>query len=187
MLRFHRIQATTLRLLAVGLTILLSSGIEQVAFATVDTKSYENYMRQLIQLSKKNSRNPFAAMIIDNKSGKVLCDGVFDPTVNRTYHGEMVAINNCVAKYPNLNWSNTTLITDAEPCAMCTGAIVWTGIPKIVYGTSVPFFVKHHWTQINVRAEHIIKNSPFYKGTVIGGVLHQETDKLFANAYRRLG
>lgn len=146
--------------------------------------TYESYMRELIKLGKeKNPHFPFAAMIIENKTGKILCEGVFDPSVNRTYHGELVAINNCVAKYPNLDWSNTILITNAEPCAMCTGAIIWTGIPKIVYGSSVPFFIEHQMTQINVRAEYVIKNSAFYKGTVVGGVLHEETDQLFADAY----
>jgi tRNA(Arg) A34 adenosine deaminase TadA len=146
--------------------------------------SYEQYMQQLIKLSKKNPRYPFAAMIINNKTGKILCHGVNSAFINPTYHGEMVAINSCAAKYPKLDWSNTTLITDAEPCAMCTGAIIWAGIPKIVYGTSVPFFVKHHWNQIGVRASYIIKQSSFYKGSLMGGVLHEETDRVFAEAYK---
>lgn len=151
---------------------------------TVDNHFYEPYMKQLIKLSNKNPRYPFAAMIIDNNTGTILCDGV-NSSSNPTYHGEMLAIKHCLAKYPKYNWAKTTLITDAEPCAMCSGAIVWTNISKIVYGTSVTFFVKHGWNQINIRAESVIKGSPFYKGTVIGGILHQETDRLFAEAYSK--
>lgn len=148
-----------------------------------DSKPYEKYMKQLIELSQKNPRYPFAAMIIDNKTGKVLCEGVNSSTTNPTHHGEMVALNNCVAKYSKLNWANTTLITDAEPCAMCAGAIVWVGISKIVYGTSLSFLLKHGWDQINIKASYVIQKSPFYKGTIVGGVLHKETDKLFMHPH----
>lgn len=183
MLRLNPFQF--LQLLFIG--VIASTFLLSINTFAMGKTSYENYMQQLIALAKKkNPRYPFAAMIVDNQTGKILCEGVFEPKINPTYHGEMVAINNCLKKYPHFDGSKTTLITDAEPCAMCTGAIVWVGIPRIVYGTSVPFFVEHHWTQINVRAEYIIQHSPFYKGMVMGGVLHLKTDKLFADAYTKM-
>jgi tRNA(adenine34) deaminase len=148
-----------------------------------DPSSYDHYMRRLIELSKQNPQRPFAAMIIDNKTGNVLCEGVNASAHNPTLHGEIVAINNCVAKYPKLNWAETTLITDAEPCAMCTGAIIWAHISKIVYGTSIAFFEKQGFKPINVRADYIMNQAPFYHGTILGGVLHEETDKVFMQAY----
>lgn len=146
------------------------------SFAAV---KYEPYMRQLIELSHQNPHYPFATMIIDNQSGKILCEGVNKGSVNPTFHGEIVAINNCAKKFPTLDWSQTTLITTAEPCPMCESAIIWAGISKVVYGTSIAFLAKHGWHQIYVTPEELIKKAPFYKGTVIGGVLHHETDKLF--------
>lgn len=178
-------QAKLLRYLLKAASALLLTALATASGASINTNNYEKYMRELVDFSReKKLRYPFAAMIIDNQSGKMLCRGFFEPNVNPTYHGEMVAINNCLAKYPKRDWSKTTIITDAEPCAMCAGAIVWTGIGKTVYGSSVPFFVKHHWKQIGVRAEYVIKNSAFYQGTIMGGILHQETDKLFAEAYQ---
>lgn len=167
------------------LSLLLS--IPYTVFAhthTDDNHVYDDYMRHLIVISKENPRYPFAAMIIDNKTGEVLCEGVNSSSINPTYHGEMVAINNCAAKYPKIDWSNTTLITDAEPCSMCASAIIWAGIPKVVYGTSVPFFIEHGWKQINLRTEDVMRSAPFYKGTVIDGVLHEETDAVFEKAYK---
>lgn len=145
--------------------------------------SYETYMKKLIILSKQNPRYPFAAMIIDNKTGRILCSGVNKSVVNPTYHGEMVAINRCAAKHPRLDWSTTTLISNVEPCPMCSSAVVWTGISKVVYGTSIPFFLKHGWQQMSLRTQEVFDKSPFYHGTVIGGVLHKETDKVFRKAY----
>jgi tRNA(adenine34) deaminase len=144
--------------------------------------AYEHYMQQLIKLSKQNPRYPFATMIIDNKTGKILCEGVNASFLNPTFHGEMMAINHCASKYPKLDWTSTTLITDAELCSMCASAIVWAKIPKVVYGTSIPFLLEHHWSQIGIRAEDIIKQSPFIKGSVVGGVLHEQTDAFFVEA-----
>jgi tRNA(adenine34) deaminase len=160
-----------------------------MAHANADEKngpiiSYDHYMKQLIKLSKQNPQQPYAAMIIDNATGKILCEGVNAAKTNPTLHGEIVAINNCAAKYPKINWSETTLITDAEPCAMCASAIVWARISKVVYGSSIAFFAKQGWQPINLRAEYIMKKAPFYKGTILGGVLHEETDKVFINAYK---
>ena len=151
----------------------------QNIYAHQKALSYESYMKLLIPLAKKNPSNPFAAMIIDNQTGKILCDGVNNASINPTYHGEIVAINQCAAKYPKLNWSNTTLITDAEPCSMCASAIVFAGIPKVVYGTSKPVLNERGWNKLNIRAASIFKKAHSYKGQIVGGVLHNETDKLF--------
>lgn len=142
---------------------------------------YEDYMKELITLSKQNPRYPFAAMIIDNKTGKMLCAGVNTEGNNPTFHGEIVAIGHCAAKYPKLNWSGTTLLTTAEPCTMCAAAIALAGISKIVYGTSIAFLLEHGWHQIKLDSKTVIKHAPFRKIAVVGGVLHEKTDKLFTN------
>ncbi|CAN5326213.1 hypothetical protein BH10PSE19_BH10PSE19_02200 [soil metagenome] len=147
--------------------------------------SYESYMERLIQLSSKNPHYPFAAMIIDNKSGKILCEGVNDvgPSHNPTHHGEIMAINHCVATHPKIDWSNATLITTAEPCVMCAGAINMAKISKVVYGTSIPYLLKHGWSQTHIRAEYVASKAFEHKGfAVVAGVLHDKTDKLFAVA-----
>jgi tRNA(adenine34) deaminase len=154
------------------------------AATTVNIISYDHYMKQLIGLAKQNPQKPYAAMIIDNATGKILCEGVNASKTNPTLHGEIVAINNCAAKYPKINWAETTLITDAEPCAMCASAIVWAHISKVVYGSSITFFEKQGWEPIHIRAEYVMKKAPFYKGTILGGVLHEETDKVFLKAYK---
>lgn len=142
-------------------------------------KFYQIDMKKLIQLTKQNPKYPFAAMIIDNNTGKILCEGVNSANINPTYHGEMVAINNCAKKYSKMDWAHSTLITTAEPCSMCSSAIVWAGIARLVFGTSVQYLLDHGWDQINIAADYVFKKSTFYKGTIIGGVLHEETDKLF--------
>lgn len=140
---------------------------------------YTQYMQRLIELAKHNPQYPFAAMIIDQQTGKILCEGLNHASLNPTWHGEIRAINACAEKYPKLDWSKTTLITTAEPCPMCMSAIIWAGIPTVVYGTSIQYLNENKWKQIQIDSHEVSKKAPFYRGNIVEGVLHQETDKLF--------
>lgn len=141
---------------------------------------YVPYMRQLIQLAHDNPQTaPFTAMIIDRETGKVLCTGVNNSKANPTWHGEIRAIDNCAEKNPHLDWTKTALITTGEPCPMCIGAIIWSQIPLVIYGTSIQFLSDHHWNQIQIHSNEVAKRSPFYQGIIYSEVDHEETDKLF--------
>lgn len=142
---------------------------------------YEYYMKLLINEARENSVNsPFAAMIIDNRSGAILCKGLNLGTPNPIDHGELEAIASCSDRYgANIRWRNTTLITTAEPCPMCQGAISWSNISKVVYGTSIPFLIRNGWKQIDIRSYEIAKRSRFNRTTIVGGVLEKQTNALF--------
>lgn len=144
-----------------------------------DKKSDEYYMKIAIDLAKTNPRAPFAALIVDNKTGEILSKGLNASKVNPTFHGEMVAINNCVKKHPHVDWSQVTLYTTAESCSMCQSAIVWAKIPRVVFGTSFEYLIGHGWNQINIHASEVNKRSPFYKGTITGGVMASKSNVLF--------
>lgn len=54
-------------------------------------------------------------------------------------HGEMDAFENAGRQPANV-YKNCTLYTTLSPCAMCTGAILLYGIPKVVIGENKNFF-----------------------------------------------
>ena len=64
------------------------------SFAATTKQSDEYYMQMTINLAKNNPKAPFAAIIVDNLTGKVLSKGLNASKINPTFHGEMVAINN---------------------------------------------------------------------------------------------
>jgi tRNA(Arg) A34 adenosine deaminase TadA len=101
---------------------------------------------------------------------------------NPVLHGEIDAINRCAAAYPAFDWSQLALYTTAEPCAMCLSAIAWAGIPAVYYGTSIPHLKNTGWDQIDIRAGEIARLTPFRSMRVVGGILEQECDALFAEA-----
>ena len=148
-------------------------------FAASTKQSDEYYMQMAINLAKNNPKAPFAAIIIDNVTGKVLSEGLNASKSNPTFHGEMVAINNCIKKHPNVDWSKVTIYTTAEPCSMCQSAIVWAKIPRVVFSTSLEYLTSHGWNQININASEINNKSTFYKGTITGGILANKSNLLF--------
>ena len=149
-------------------------------FAVTTKPSDEYYMQMAINLAKSNPKAPFAAVIVDNVTGEILAEGLNASKINPTFHGEMVAINNCIKKHPNVDWSKVTLYTTAEPCSMCQSAVVWAKIPRVVFAASLEYLTTHGWNQINIHASEINIKSPFYKGTITGGILANESNSLFS-------
>jgi tRNA(Arg) A34 adenosine deaminase TadA len=102
-------------------------------------------MEFVISLALENIRHasggPFAAAVIDNKDGKLISVGVNLVTSSglSMAHAEMVAIS--LAQHSMGQWNlsqagSMTLFTTCEPCAMCFGAIPWSGVHKVVCGAA---------------------------------------------------
>ena len=53
-------------------------------------------------------------------------------------HGEMDALENA-GRLPAAVYARTILYTTLSPCAMCSGAILLYGIPRVVIGENVTF------------------------------------------------
>jgi cytosine deaminase len=53
-------------------------------------------------------------------------------------HGEMDALENA-GRHPAAVYARSVLYTTLSPCAMCSGAILLYGIPRIVIGENVTF------------------------------------------------
>ncbi len=129
--------------------------------------------------ARRNRRAPFGAVVVNRKTGEVVCQGVNASHESPTFHGEIVAINACAAKDPGLPWADMALYASAEPCPMCAGAIAWAGIGEIVYGTSIATLTSLGIDQIGIDSPAVLMAARFYRGAVIAGVLSQETDKIY--------
>ncbi len=82
---------------------------------------------------------PFGAAIFDNPSGRLISAGVniVVPGKCSLAHAEMVAI---ALAQQNLDTHDLgsrgtyQLVTSCQPCAMCLGAIPWSGVKSLVCG-----------------------------------------------------
>ena len=105
----------------------------------------EERMRWVIGLSRKNveqaSGGPFAAGIFAARSGSLLAAGVnrVEPLSLSPAHAEIMAI--AFAQKRLQNWdlgrdavNPTELVASSQPCLMCLGAILWSGVTNLIYG-----------------------------------------------------
>lgn len=108
-------------------------------------ESVEQRMRLAIALSDENVRResggPFGAIVVEEGSGRLLGAGV--NLVTRLEislaHAEMVAVSMAQAALGNWNLGSAggvQLVTSCEPCAMCFGAVPWSGVTSVAWGAS---------------------------------------------------
>jgi tRNA(Arg) A34 adenosine deaminase TadA len=85
--------------------------------------------------SRELGNHPFAAVIAD-ASGTVLVEAFNSSRGDCTGHAELNAVRIASGKYPAARLRTATLYSSAEPCAMCAGAVYWSGISRVVYALS---------------------------------------------------
>jgi tRNA(Arg) A34 adenosine deaminase TadA len=103
----------------------------------------EQRMQLAIALSAENVRKqtggPFGAIVVAEDSGLLVSAGVNLVTSLHLSmaHAEIVALS--MAQRAVNSWdlgstSRMQLVTSCEPCAMCFGAVPWSGVSSIVCG-----------------------------------------------------
>lgn len=98
-------------------------------------------LRDVIALSdksKRDGRHPFAAIIADENGNVIATAGnnSMPPLGDPTQHAELRAAALAARSHSPAQLLKSTLYTNAEPCAMCSGAIYWCGIGRVVYAMS---------------------------------------------------
>ena len=99
-------------------------------------------MGLVIELARTNvsrqTGGPFAAAIFDTATGEVIAPGVNLVVSSHAAvaHAEMlaIAVAGRVLESFDLGVRSTELFTSTEPCAMCLGAIPWSGVRRLVCG-----------------------------------------------------
>ena len=102
-------------------------------------------MRLAIKVSRENvergTGGPFGAAIFERDSGKLIAVGMNSVVRynNSTLHGEMLAFMMAQQQVGSFtlggkNMPVHELFTSCEPCAMCLGATLWSGVKRVVYG-----------------------------------------------------
>lgn len=143
-------------------------------------------MRRAIEIARRNPDAPFGAVIVDD-SGQVLAEGLNEGERNPIWHGELAAIMGCAEAHPDADWSRMTLYTTAEPCPMCSTAVLWAGIPRVVYGTSVETLNGLGFPKLDLSIQEIAQRTSLGEPEVTAGVLEDECDALFEALARRMG
>ncbi len=137
----------------------------------------EVFMQKAIELSRlavAHGNEPFGAVLV--KDGEIVFtnENQIYTRHDPTFHGEAGLIREFCAQTGVTDLRDYTMYTSCEPCFMCSGAMVWVKLGRLVYGAS------------NIELEAILGNEgcccsqmvfdhSFWQPQVTAGVLREES------------
>ncbi len=98
------------------------------------------FIRASIELAgraRDNGNHPFGALLVDEQ-GHILLESENNVVTEKdcTGHAEPNLMRKASQKYDSEFLAKCTLYTSTEPCPMCSGAIFWGNVRRVVYGLS---------------------------------------------------
>lgn len=158
--------------------------------------SDDERMRVAIQLARENvergTGGPFGAIVVEGATGRLVAVGMNSVVrlTNCTLHGEMVAFMMAQQRLRSYTLAapgmpTHELVTSCEPCAMCLGATLWSGVKRVVMGA-----LREDATRLNFEEGPVFPESYEYLKKcgieITRGVLRQEA-KAVLDWYRSRG
>ncbi|MDR3678909.1 MAG: nucleoside deaminase [Flavipsychrobacter sp.] len=138
----------------------------------------EYFMRQALrqaQLAYDAGEVPVGAVVVWGE--KILAKGhnQVEQLNDSTAHAEMIAMTSAFNTLGSKYLPEAVLYVTVEPCLMCCGAMYWSKLSRIVYGTHD---VKNGYKKTTG------SNWPFHpKATLTDGVLAEECAELMRNFF----
>ncbi|WP_082492097.1 deaminase [Leifsonia sp. Root4] len=84
--------------------------------------------------SRVNGNHPFGSVLTDAAGTVVLeAENTVVTARDATGHAETNLVRLASSRYSPAELADFTLYTSTEPCAMCSGAIYWAGIGRVVF------------------------------------------------------
>jgi tRNA(Arg) A34 adenosine deaminase TadA len=89
------------------------------------------YANEVAREAVAQGHHPFGAVLIAPDGDTVL---MRQGNINTVNHAEAVLIRCAAEKYSTQYLWQCTLVTNVEPCAMCSGTLYWAHIGRVVFG-----------------------------------------------------
>ena len=136
----------------------------------------EIFMKQAIELAQsavRHGNEPFGAVLVKGDEVVFTNENQIYTKHDPTFHGEAGLIREFCARTGITDLHEYTMYTSCEPCFMCSGAMVWVKLGRLVYGAS-----NNDLEQIlgneGCCSEMVFDNS-FWHPQVTAGVLREES------------
>ncbi len=99
-----------------------------------------DWLRRAIGLARQareRGDHPFGAVLL-GPEGELLLEAMNSCGTegDRTGHAERNLMSEATKRFDADFMKRCTMVTSAEPCAMCAGAAYWAGLGRVVYGLS---------------------------------------------------
>lgn len=156
----------------------------------------EARMRLVITLARENvergTGGPFGAAVFERASGTLVAVGVNSVTRlnNSTLHAEMMALQLAEKRIASYSLGADghpahELVTSCAPCAMCLGAVLWSGVTRLLFGAAREDAERVQFDEGPVFAESYAYLRA--RGVGIAGPVLREEARAVLERYRELG
>ena len=139
----------------------------------------EQYMRQAIKEAQKafdKDEVPVGAVLVMNHQIIARAHNQVELLNDSTAHAEILALTTAYNFLGSKYLPDATLYITVEPCLMCSGALYWSKIGRIVFGAADD---KNSYRRVAGN------NNPFHPKTIItGGLLDEECGQLMKDFFR---
>jgi tRNA(adenine34) deaminase len=141
--------------------------------------SDEQYMQQAIKEAQKafdKDEVPVGAILVMNDSIIARAHNQVELLNDSTAHAEILALTTAYNALGSKYLPDATLYVTVEPCLMCSGALYWSKIGRIVFGA---------YDEKNGYRKTTGANNPFHPKTIVsGGILEAECSRLMKDFFR---
>jgi len=140
----------------------------------------EHFMKQALREAQKafdEDEVPVGAIVVMNE--RIIARGYnqVEKLNDSTAHAEIIALTAAFNFLGSKYLPEATLYVTVEPCVMCSGALYWSKIGRVVYGAADDKNGYRHTTG---------NNNPFHPKTVIeSGLMAEECAALIKDFFRR--
>jgi tRNA(adenine34) deaminase len=139
----------------------------------------EQYMQQALAEAQKafdKEEVPVGAIIVMNDRIIARAHNQVELLNDSTAHAEILALTSAFDFLSSKYLPEATLYVTVEPCLMCSGALYWSKIGKIVYGAD---------DEKNSYRKCCNGNNPFHPKTqLVGGILKDECANLMKDFFK---
>jgi len=143
----------------------------------VNRERDERFMREAIRLSKiamEHGNEPFGAVLVKNGEIVYTNENQIHTASDPTFHAEAGLLRRFCAEARVTDLRDYTLYSSCEPCFMCSGAMVWTQLGRLVYAASNIDLCGILGEQGSPCSDIVFRHSP-YAPSVTSGVLREES------------
>lgn len=147
----------------------------------------EVFMREAIRLARlavEHGNEPFGAVLV--KDGEIVFtnENQIHSACDPTFHGELGLIRRFCHEKQIFDLSSYTLYSSCEPCFMCSGAMVWAKLGRLVYGATSRD-LEHILGQEGCDCSEIVFSHSSHRPQVTAGVLREEAQEILRAYFSR--
>ena len=144
----------------------------------------EALMRKAIELSMlavEHGNEPFGAVLVKDNEMVFTNENQIYTRHDPTFHGEAGLIREFCAQTGITDLQEYTMYSSCEPCFMCSGAMVWVKLGRLVYAASNMELEKILGNE-GCNCSKMVFDNSFWQPQVTAGVLREES-LVILNAY----